>query len=354
MFFLLGALCNKLKVFETRKRSKKFYVLSNVVNAISIGIFTVVALNLFFNMIDPGRNYYFISGTIDVLVYYLTALLSMLSLLHILIYTFRFNFNKSNGLMRELNKNSYAVYIIHIVVMGVIALLLINVNVPTFFKYLILTILTLVISNVIATVYRRVFKKSLSKNFIRIAIPVAASLLAIVVYVKQANSTEGKVRQDGLLSNVGTSEISLHTAVIQGNLEAVQKHIDAGLNPDEREPSGGSSPLITASLFGEIEIAILLVESGADVNFRNNDGSTPLHTAAFFCQTEIVESLLANGADASIKNNAGSTALESVEVPFEYVKGIYDYFGQTFGPFGLELDYGHIKETRPVIARLLQ
>jgi hypothetical protein len=51
MVFLLGALCNKLNVFETQKRNRKFYILSNVVMTVSIGIFTVVALNLFFNMI---------------------------------------------------------------------------------------------------------------------------------------------------------------------------------------------------------------------------------------------------------------------------------------------------------------
>lgn len=354
MVFLLGALCNKLNVFETQKRNRKFYILSNVVMTVSIGIFTVVALNLFFNMIDPARNYFFVSDLGDRVLYYLTALLSMLSLLHILIYTFRFNFNKSNGLMRELNKNSYAVYIIHIIVMGLIALMLIKLNIPAFFKYLILTILTFVVSNAIASAYRKFLKKRLSNDLIRIAIPITATLLTIVIYARQANSSEAEVQQIVSQTENATPELGLHMAVIQGNLEAVKQHIQIGSNLDEKEPAGGSSPLITASLFGKTEIVKALIEAGADVNFRNNEGSTPLHTAAFFCQTEIMEALLANGADASVKNNAGSTALESVEVPFEYVKGIYDYFGQAFGPLGLVLDYEQIKETRPVIVDMLQ
>ena len=51
MIFLLGTLCNKLNVFESNKGNKKFYILSNVVMTVSMGIFTVVALNLFFNLI---------------------------------------------------------------------------------------------------------------------------------------------------------------------------------------------------------------------------------------------------------------------------------------------------------------
>jgi hypothetical protein len=64
--------------------------------------------------------------------------------------------------------------------------------------------------------------------------------------------------------------------------------------------------------------------------------------------------LLENGSDKSIRNNAGSTSLESVAIPFDYVKGIYDQLGAALGPLGLKLDYDRIKETRPKIATLLQ
>jgi len=354
MVFLLGALCSKLNVFETEKRNRKFFIVSNVVLTASISIFTVVALNLFFNMIDPGRNYYFISANIDLIAYYLTALLTMLSLLQILIYTFRFNFNKSNSLMIELNKNSYAVYIIHIIVMGLIALVLINVNIPAFFKYLILTTLTFVASNIIASAYSRLFKKLFSKDIIRIAIPVVATVLAIVVYVKQANPSVNQAQEPVSQTEITSTEVGLQMAAMQGNLGAVKQHIKAGSDLDEPEPAGGSSPLITAAVFGQTEAAILLIQAGADVNFKNNEGSTPLHTAAFFCRIEIVKSLLANGADKTIKNNAGSIALESVAGPYEEVKGIYDYFENTLGPLGFNLDHEEIKKFRPEIADILE
>ncbi len=143
-------------------------------------------------------------------------------------------------------------------------------------------------------------------------------------------------------------------AVIQGNLEVVREHIKSGTDLNMTEPSGGSSPLISAAVFGKTEVALALIDAGADVNFKNNEGSTPLHTAAFFCRPEIVETLLANGADKTMKNKTGSTALETVTVPFELVEGIYNYFGKTLGPLGLELDFEEIQKTRPLIAEMLQ
>ena len=146
----------------------------------------------------------------------------------------------------------------------------------------------------------------------------------------------------------------LHQAALEGNLEAIRQHIEAGANLNEREPLGGSSPLITAATFGQTEVAKALIEAGADVDHRNNDGSTALLTAALFCRTEIVEALLDAGADRSIRNNAGSTALDVVTVPFDAIKEIYDYLGAVLGPYGLELDYERIRMTRPEIAEMLQ
>jgi NAD(P)-dependent dehydrogenase (short-subunit alcohol dehydrogenase family) len=150
------------------------------------------------------------------------------------------------------------------------------------------------------------------------------------------------------------SSVGLHQAVLEGNLGAVREHIEAGSDLNEREPSGGSSPLIVAATFGQTEVARALIDAGADVNQQNNDGSTALLTAAFLCRTEIVEALLDAGSDKSIRNNAGSTALEVVTVPFDDIQGIYDYLGAVLGPYGLELDYERIKITRPRVAEMLR
>jgi NAD(P)-dependent dehydrogenase (short-subunit alcohol dehydrogenase family) len=150
------------------------------------------------------------------------------------------------------------------------------------------------------------------------------------------------------------SGTGLHQAAMQGNLEAARELIAAGADLNAREPSGGSSPLITATTFGHTEVATALIAAGDDVNQRNIDGSTALITAAFFCRTEIVETLLAAGADRSIRNNAGSTALDVVTAPFDAMKGIYDMVGAALGPYGLELDYERLERTRPTIAEMLR
>lgn len=149
-------------------------------------------------------------------------------------------------------------------------------------------------------------------------------------------------------------DMDIHAATFMGDLDAIRQHIAAGSDLNVKEPSVGSSPLISASVFGKTEVARALIEAGADVNLQNNEGSTALHSAAFLCRTEIVKMLLENGADKNLRTHAGSTALESVAGPFEDVRFIYDIFSRDLGPLGFKLDYKQIEETRPVIAEMLR
>ncbi|MFV0542851.1 MAG: ankyrin repeat domain-containing protein [Marinicella pacifica] len=148
--------------------------------------------------------------------------------------------------------------------------------------------------------------------------------------------------------------IDIHTAVISGDINAIKQHISAGTHINQKDPFGGSSPLISAALFNQPEIVTLLLDAGANIDFKNNDGSTALHVAAFFCRPDIVKLLLNRGADKSLLNNSGSTAYDTVAGPFEAVKPIYDMLGQSLAPMGLRLDYDQLKATRPQVAALLK
>ena len=349
MVFLLGSLCYKLNVLESNTKNKKNYIWANVVLTLAVSVFTVVALNLFFNMITPDRNFYFISEVFDRTLYYATLLVSMLSFLYVFVYLFRFNFNKGNRLMALLNRNSYQVYIIHVVVLGVFATFMLNWNIPVFIKFAVLTLMTFTVSNVLVSLYRQLFQKTHSMKKATIVVGLAA-LLTISVYANQVNK-----EQTSVVNTTSTTQIiGLHEAAIQGNVEAVRQHIEAGSNLDEKEPTGGSSPLITAIVFGKTEVAKILIEAGANVNFINNESSTPLHTAAFFCHIEIIEMLFEHSADKTLKNNYGHTAFESVSGPYHEVKGVYEFFGKELAPLGLKLDYDRIELTRPKIAEMLR
>jgi hypothetical protein len=187
---------------------------------------------------------------------------------------------------------------------------------------------------------------------------------------------------------VPVPKVDLHSAVVTDNLEVIKQHIKAGTDLNVLEPSRASTPLITAAALGKTEAARLLIDAGADLNYQNadgstplhtaaalgktdiarllinapgidlnrqnNEGATPLHTAAFLGRVEIVKALLAKGADKTIKNKSGQTAYETVVVPFEDVKFIYDAIGNGLRPLGVILDYDQIQAARPRIAEMLK
>lgn len=177
------------------------------------------------------------------------------------------------------------------------------------------------------------------------------SLWAVVLLLAACGSKDAAPGQSK--TSAKAPDIDLHTAVVTDNMNAVKQHIAAGSDLNAKDPFGGSSPLISAAVFGKPEMAKVLIDAGADINFQNNDGSTALHSAAFFCRPEIVKMLLEKNADKTVKNNYGSTAREGVVAPFSQVKDVYDMMGNALGPMGLKLDYAYIEKTRPVIAEML-
>jgi hypothetical protein len=181
------------------------------------------------------------------------------------------------------------------------------------------------------------------------------TLIAAALALVSCNSKEESKADTSSASKGGVKpQIDIHTAVVTGNLEALKQHIAAGSDLNEKDPFGGSSPLISAAVFGKTEAAKLLLDADADIDFQNNDGSTALHSAAFFCRPEIVQMLLDKGADKTIKNKFGATPYEMVAGSFTEAKGAYDMIGKMLEPMGLKLDYAYIEKTRPQIAATIK
>ena len=183
---------------------------------------------------------------------------------------------------------------------------------------------------------------------------LAALILAITGCGKQENTTEESKQSATSKEAPAPAGIDLHTAAATGNLEAIQKCIDAGSDLNVRDPQGGACPLSTAALFGQTEAALALIDAGADINCRGDDGATPLHVAAFFCRTEIVKALVDKGADRTIKNSYGSTPLEAVSGSWEEVKPVYEHFEKSLAPMGAKLYMERLEATRPKIAEMLK
>jgi fucose 4-O-acetylase-like acetyltransferase len=156
MVFLLGALCFKLKVFDAKPKSKMLYHILNSIDWIPV---TVYIFFLLYPWFKPGN--YIVSEIIHKLILWSSFHLSLLCLLYVMINTFRYYLNKEGAISKELNRNSYYVYIIHVIVIGGIALAMLNTAIPSLLKYLIATVSTYAVSNLIISFYRKVIKSKI-------------------------------------------------------------------------------------------------------------------------------------------------------------------------------------------------
>lgn len=75
--------------------------------------------------------------------------------LYLLVELFRRYMNKTGPIWREFNQNAYYVYIIHLVVIGTLALPLRSVNLPLVVKYPLLAVATFLACTLIVSLLRR-------------------------------------------------------------------------------------------------------------------------------------------------------------------------------------------------------
>ncbi|KAG7382318.1 hypothetical protein PHYPSEUDO_005050 [Phytophthora pseudosyringae] len=109
-------------------------------------------------------------------------------------------------------------------------------------------------------------------------------------------------------------ETETQAAVKAGDVAKLQKLLDSGVNLDAKDEDA-RTPLHWACATGRLDVAEFLLEhANAAVNVQDDAGWTPLMSAASAGHGDIVGLLLSKGADANLPNENG-------QIPLHYHRG---------------------------------
>ncbi len=103
------------------------------------------------------------------------------------------------------------------------------------------------------------------------------------------------------------------TYALQGQrLDNFRQLIDAGANPDPLESGKGAfSPLAMAAEFGVVEAVKVLIELGADVNWRSDNGTDSMKFASARGEVECFDLLLNAGGDPASFDSEGFSGIHN-------------------------------------------
>ncbi len=120
---------------------------------------------------------------------------------------------------------------------------------------------------------------------------------------------------DGEISAI-YDDTPLTLAISKGHTEIVKLLLEYGADADYRTSEYYDTPLMLAARKGRTEIVKLLLEYGADINESKllNSGKSALIVAADYGFTDIVEILLENGADPDVLDAEKSSCAVSIGV----------------------------------------
>jgi len=152
--FLLGALFYKRGVFAAKPKGKRFY---NIVNGIA---WLPVTAHIFVRLIPFFSEGEFTASPMYRLMWWISFDLALLCMMYVMVETFRRYFDKSGRIWNELNRNSYGVYIIHVILIGVFGTVLMKTGLPVYIKYPLLIILTYLASNLLVSAYKNLAAKA--------------------------------------------------------------------------------------------------------------------------------------------------------------------------------------------------
>ena len=104
------------------------------------------------------------------------------------------------------------------------------------------------------------------------------------------------------------SSTPLHLASEEGHVDVARMLVESGADMSAQDKDG-RTPLHLASFRGHVDVARMLVKLGADVSAQDKDGRTLLHLALFHGRMDVARLLVELGADVSAQDKDGRTLL---------------------------------------------
>jgi len=96
------------------------------------------------------------------------------------------------------------------------------------------------------------------------------------------------------------------SAAYHGRQAEVRAFLDAGIHPDSTLPGINDTALLAAAGTGQIEVVKLLLERGADINFKRPFYGSALNCAALHYQLPMVGYLLGKGCKNDLSLDAAA------------------------------------------------
>ncbi|KAF9426005.1 hypothetical protein BGZ94_007024 [Podila epigama] len=119
--------------------------------------------------------------------------------------------------------------------------------------------------------------------------------------------------------------INIQEAAADGNIDAIKKLLDQGVDVNDQDEFG-TSALHQAASYEHVDLVNFLIkDKKANVNIQDEDGDTPLFT----CETPaMVKILLDFGADLHHKNSEGKNALDvAIDEEWDEAAALYKELG---------------------------
>jgi len=145
-----------------------------------------------------------------------------------------------------------------------------------------------------------------------------AAVQALLAAGANPNAQDGNtdsILQEALFMNEYTSFLNrgkplAHFSTLSpAQVTIIRQLLKAGANPNDRDRSNGTTPLMIAAAHGNDAIIRLLLQKGAQVNAKNTYGETALMYGALRGNPTAVKTLLQAGATVNGANHLGQTAL---------------------------------------------